>query len=260
VTTINVNLALIIWKYITRKPNPNKNLSGYIASRPALGPPSFLSNGYGWLFPRGKGGGVACEADQSPPSSAEVMNEWSHTCTLAIHLHYSVFNSSKRYGYMTWCLFKQGCSFIFNFTLQFAWNILCLLLVEPFHNLLRETYLRKNIPDTNGKELSPKVDDTCAEYFNGLGDTERKRNTGIVSSKHRYMSASLASVCCPVYEGALLWADSPWHESYRLSTRFVVSELIQNRGDHRTKPMVAEESKLLFNSRSSQLWSRVVLR
>jgi hypothetical protein len=42
-------------------------------SRPALGPPSLLYNGY-WVFPRGKvRPGRA--ADHSPPSSAEVTEE-----------------------------------------------------------------------------------------------------------------------------------------------------------------------------------------
>jgi hypothetical protein len=36
------------------------------------GPPSFLSNGYRGLFPRGKRQGR--EADHSPPSSADVKN------------------------------------------------------------------------------------------------------------------------------------------------------------------------------------------
>jgi hypothetical protein len=47
------------------------------------GPNNFLFNGYWELFPRG--GGVVKrtgrEADHSPPSSAEVENEWSYTST-----------------------------------------------------------------------------------------------------------------------------------------------------------------------------------
>jgi hypothetical protein len=44
------------------------------ASRPALGQFNLLSNGYQWLFP-------GCEADHSPPSSAEVKNAWRCTST-----------------------------------------------------------------------------------------------------------------------------------------------------------------------------------
>jgi hypothetical protein len=44
------------------------------ASRPALGPPSLLYNGYGGLFPRGKVR-PGRDADHLPPSSAEVKIE-----------------------------------------------------------------------------------------------------------------------------------------------------------------------------------------
>jgi hypothetical protein len=47
-------------------------------SRPALGPPSLLSNGYQGLFLWGvKGPGR--EADHSPPSSVESENAWRYT-------------------------------------------------------------------------------------------------------------------------------------------------------------------------------------
>jgi hypothetical protein len=44
------------------------------ASRPALGPPSLLYNGYWGSFPRGKAR-PGRDADYSPPSSADVKNE-----------------------------------------------------------------------------------------------------------------------------------------------------------------------------------------
>jgi hypothetical protein len=44
-----------------------------------------------------------CEADYSPPSSAEVKNAWSYTFT-------------HQYVFMAWCLVKHKHSFIFTFT------------------------------------------------------------------------------------------------------------------------------------------------
>jgi hypothetical protein len=44
------------------------------------GPPSFLSNGYRGLLARGVKQPV-CEADHSPPTSAEVKNTWIYTST-----------------------------------------------------------------------------------------------------------------------------------------------------------------------------------
>jgi hypothetical protein len=50
------------------------------------GPPNLLSNGYQGLFPwRVKR--PRSEADHSPPSSAEVKNEWSYTSIPPIRLH-----------------------------------------------------------------------------------------------------------------------------------------------------------------------------
>jgi hypothetical protein len=43
------------------------------------------------------------EADLSPPSSAEVKNAWSYTCT-------------PEYVFMAWCLVKHRDNFIFTFT------------------------------------------------------------------------------------------------------------------------------------------------
>jgi hypothetical protein len=47
------------------------------------------------------------EADHSPPSSAEVKNEWSYT-------------STPQHSFMTWCLFKHRNNFIFM--------LLCIIL------------------------------------------------------------------------------------------------------------------------------------
>jgi hypothetical protein len=44
-----------------------------------------------------------CEADDSPPSSAEVKNAWS-------------YNSSPQYVFMAWCLVKHKDNFTFTFT------------------------------------------------------------------------------------------------------------------------------------------------
>jgi hypothetical protein len=55
------------------------------------GPPNLLSNGYRGLFRRGlKRPG--CEADHSPPTSAEVKKVWIYTPTPHIRLHGVVLN------------------------------------------------------------------------------------------------------------------------------------------------------------------------
>jgi hypothetical protein len=60
------------------------------ASRPALGPPSPLSNGYrGALTPEVKRPGL--EADCSPPSSTEVKNAWSYTSTPYVFVEWRLF-------------------------------------------------------------------------------------------------------------------------------------------------------------------------
>jgi hypothetical protein len=58
----------------------------FFSSPPYLGPieppiqwaPEVLSLGIKW---------PGCEADHSPPSSAEVKNAWSYTSTPPVHLH-----------------------------------------------------------------------------------------------------------------------------------------------------------------------------
>jgi hypothetical protein len=74
-------------------------------SRPALGPiqppiqwvPGALSLGVKWL---------GCEADHSPPSSAEVKTAWSYTYT-------------PEYAFMVWCSVKKyRDNFTFTFTVH----------------------------------------------------------------------------------------------------------------------------------------------
>jgi hypothetical protein len=70
-------------------------------SRPALGPtqppiqwvPGPLSLGAKW---------PGCEADDSPPSSADVRNTWSYT-------------STPQYVFRAWCLVKHKDDFTFTF-------------------------------------------------------------------------------------------------------------------------------------------------
>jgi hypothetical protein len=75
------------------------------ASRPALGPTQPTIQ---WV-PGAISLGVkrpGCEADHSPPSSAEVKNAWSYT-------------STPQYAFMTWCLVKHRDNFtLLYFTLQ----------------------------------------------------------------------------------------------------------------------------------------------
>jgi hypothetical protein len=67
------------------------------ASRPALGPtqspiqwvPGTLSLGVKW---------PVCEADHSPPTSAEVKNAWSHNSTRLITVHGVVLSKKKSTG------------------------------------------------------------------------------------------------------------------------------------------------------------------
>jgi hypothetical protein len=61
------------------------------------GPLILLSNGYQGALSLGvKQPG--CEADHSPPSSAEVKNSWSCTSALAIRLHGMVLSKKKAQG------------------------------------------------------------------------------------------------------------------------------------------------------------------
>jgi len=72
------------------------------ASKQALSPPSFLSNGYwGALFLGIKR--PEREANQSPPSSSEVKNEWS-------------LPPLRQHIFMACCLVKHRDNFTFTFT------------------------------------------------------------------------------------------------------------------------------------------------
>jgi len=62
---------------------------------PSCSPPIFLSNGYRSSLPRGKRPGR--ETDYSPPSGADVINEWCYTPT-------------SLYAFMMWI----GTSFYFH--------------------------------------------------------------------------------------------------------------------------------------------------
>jgi len=55
------------------------------------GPTDPLSNGHGTLFPP-EVKQPDCEADHSPPSSAEAKYAWSSTATPPVHLHGMVLN------------------------------------------------------------------------------------------------------------------------------------------------------------------------
>jgi hypothetical protein len=47
------------------------------------------------------------EADHSPPSSAEIMNAWSYTCT-------------RQYAFIAWCLVKHRENFTFYLFFTFT--------------------------------------------------------------------------------------------------------------------------------------------
>jgi hypothetical protein len=51
-----------------------------------------------------------CEADHSPPSSAEVKNAWSYT-------------STPQYVFMAWCLVKHRDNFTFTFNFIWLWHV-----------------------------------------------------------------------------------------------------------------------------------------
>jgi hypothetical protein len=82
------------------------------------GPPTLLSNGYQRLFPWGvKRPGR--EADNSPPSSAEVKKAWSYT-------------STPQYVFMAWCLD--------NFTFTFIKNNIDLMQLSYFFIRQKNTW------------------------------------------------------------------------------------------------------------------------
>jgi hypothetical protein len=77
-----------------------------IASRMTLGPTQPPVQWVPWALSLGIKQ-LRCEADHSPPSSAEVKNVWSYTSTPPIHLH-------------VWCLAKNRDNFTFTFTFTFG--------------------------------------------------------------------------------------------------------------------------------------------
>jgi hypothetical protein len=77
------------WEFFSSPPRPDR----------LWGPPSLLYNGYQGLF-HWEVMRLGCEADHSPPCSAEVKNAWSYI-------------STPQYAFMKWCSVKA----------QELWNI-----------------------------------------------------------------------------------------------------------------------------------------
>jgi hypothetical protein len=78
--------------YVTRctirGSNSSRKIEIFIFSelpRPAMGPPSFLLNEYRAYFSAVKRAG--CVEYHSPPSTAQIKNEWSYSSTPNIRLH-----------------------------------------------------------------------------------------------------------------------------------------------------------------------------
>jgi hypothetical protein len=90
-------------------PNPGEGEIFHTCLDGLWGPPSLLYNGYG-VFPGGKVP-PGRDADHSPPSSAEVMEEWSYNCTHPLGhtgpvtgLLYLYLTQPKRQNYLS-----KGC-------------------------------------------------------------------------------------------------------------------------------------------------------
>jgi hypothetical protein len=64
------------------------------------------------------------ETDHSPPSSAEVKNEWSYT-------------STPQYAFMTWCLVKHRD----NFTFYLLCSKVCVKIGVPFWHVVTSCFL-----------------------------------------------------------------------------------------------------------------------
>ena len=122
-------------------------MGGEIFHRP-WAPPSLLYNGY-WFFPGGKvRPGRA--ADHSPPSTAEVMEEYSYTSTHPLG-HNRVCNGATLPFTMKIKLFwdtRQSAGYfdiIFSYSVSFwvyvFYDASCFVCCLPYHSMLR--FLRK---------------------------------------------------------------------------------------------------------------------
>jgi hypothetical protein len=58
-----------------------------------------------------------------------------------------------------------------------------------FYTLFSETYLRREIPVANRKELRPIIDETCAEYFNEVVKVKSKVVPVLFITEHHAMKA-----------------------------------------------------------------------
>jgi hypothetical protein len=82
---------------------------------------------------------LRCEADHSPPCSAEVKNEWSYTSTPPICLHGVVLSLGQGQLYLLPLLSSQltfTCCFENNVTKKFWFRLVSIYVVFSFNRLL----------------------------------------------------------------------------------------------------------------------------
>ena len=97
-----IRLRVGVWDFLSSPKRPDR----------VWGPSSLAFNGYRGSFQGVKRLGRA--VDHSPPSSAEVNNEWSCTSTDPIRLHGVDRRKSVPHTYWVWCLTQLRNGFAFT--------------------------------------------------------------------------------------------------------------------------------------------------